>query len=173
MNHAAEKVMDTFADIWLAYGQSDEYSFVLKKTSTLYQRRIEKIVSCVVSCFSSAFTLGFSDFFPERKLDQIPIFDSRIVCYPDSKSLRDYLNWRQVDCHINNLYNTCFWKLVEKGLTNVEAEKTLKGTLSNFKNELLFKEFNINYNSIEDIYRKGTIFIRTFSLKEKHKSTKS
>lgn len=112
--------------------------------------------------------MGFFKFFPDKNLDQIPIFDSRIVCYPDSKSLRDYLNWRQVDCHVNNLYNTCFWKLVEKGLTNVEAEKSLKGTLSNFKNELLFKEFNINYNSIEDIYRKGTILIRIFSLKDKH-----
>ena len=27
--------------------------------------------------------------------------------------------------HINNLYNTCFWKLVHSGLTTADAEKRL------------------------------------------------
>lgn len=29
--------------------------------------------------------------------------------------IRDYFGWRQADCHINNLYNTCFWSLVAAG----------------------------------------------------------
>jgi tRNA(His) guanylyltransferase len=51
------------------------------------------------------------------------------VQYPTTKNLRDYFAWRQADCHINNLYNTCFWLLVEKGhLTRQETEKLLKDT---------------------------------------------
>ncbi len=32
MNASAEVVMSQFSDIWLAYGQSDEFSFVLRKS---------------------------------------------------------------------------------------------------------------------------------------------
>jgi tRNA(His) guanylyltransferase len=46
----------------------------------------------------------------------IPSFDARLVSYPNLKSLRDYFSWRQVDCHINNLYNYCFWLLVCGGV---------------------------------------------------------
>lgn len=39
MNESAEKVMADFRDIVLAYGQSDEYSFVFRKSTTTYNRR--------------------------------------------------------------------------------------------------------------------------------------
>ena len=39
MNKCAECVMREFSDVVLAYGQSDEYSFVLKRETTLFQRR--------------------------------------------------------------------------------------------------------------------------------------
>lgn len=62
--------------------------------------------------------------------------------------------------HINNLYNTCFWNLVQVDkLKEQEAEKILKGTLSADKNEILFSKYSINYNNIEEIYRKGSFVI--------------
>lgn len=39
MNASAVAVVEDLADVVFAYGVSDEYSFVLRKTSTLYQRR--------------------------------------------------------------------------------------------------------------------------------------
>jgi tRNA(His) guanylyltransferase len=162
MNRAAEDVVKAFPDIWLAYGQSDEYSFVLQKNSTLFGRRAEKIVSCIVSCFSSSFALNFTEFFKDQKLQTVPMFDGRCICYPTDQNLRDYLSWRQADCHVNNLYNTCFWQLVlVDKITTEEAHKQLKGTLSGQKNELLFSKYKINYNSLEAIYRKGTILLRS------------
>lgn len=54
-----------------------------------------------------------------------------------------------------------FWNLVlVKGLSNVSAEKELQGTLAADKNEILFKEFGINYNETLSIFRKGTILLR-------------
>ena len=165
MNKAAEDVIKAFPEIWIAYGQSDEYSFVLRKNTELYNRRSEKIMTCIVSTFSSSFTMNFCQFFNNQKLLQIPIFDSRCICYPSDKNLRDYLSWRQADCHINNLYNTCFWELVQiDKISNEEAHKKLKGTFSGDKNELLFSKFGINYNEIDPIYRKGTILLNL----EKH-----
>lgn len=39
MRQSAENVMNEFKDVVIAYGQSDEFSFVLKKTTTQFSRR--------------------------------------------------------------------------------------------------------------------------------------
>ena len=39
MSRSAEQVMSEFKDIVLAYGQSDEYSFVFRKKTHAYNRR--------------------------------------------------------------------------------------------------------------------------------------
>ncbi|KNC85449.1 hypothetical protein SARC_02355, partial [Sphaeroforma arctica JP610] len=88
-----------------------------------------KIVSTCTSLFSSAFVYYWSEYFPTVKLKQPPVFDGRMVCYPTLLNMRDYLNWRQADCHINNLYNTVFWALVQKGgMSQKDAEVHLKNT---------------------------------------------
>jgi len=63
--------------------------------------------------------------------------------------------------HINNLYNTTFWALVQNGnMTGTDAELFLKGSLSKDKNEILFSRFGINYNNEEEVYKKGTTIYR-------------
>ncbi|KAI9286995.1 Thg1 C terminal domain-containing protein [Umbelopsis sp. AD052] len=160
MNRAALEVVRNIRDIIIAYGQSDEYSFVLPASSTLYSRRISKITSTIVSLFASNYTMHWAEYFPDTKLLVPPCFDARLVCYPTQKTLRDYLSWRQADCHINNLYNTSFWAIVHSGKTEQEAEERLRGTFSKDKNEILFSDFNINYNTLEAVYRKGSVIIR-------------
>lgn len=94
------------------------------------------------------------------------MFDSRIVLYPNEKCLKDYFKWRQVDCHINNLYNTVFWCLVKSGKSNTEVENMLKVTNSGQKNEILFNDFGINYNKLDDVYRRGTFLAYRYVEKE-------
>lgn len=161
MNRAASTVLNDYKDILIAYGQSDEYSFVLRKDTSLYKRRKSKIMTYINSLFTSSYVYFWSHYFNDVLLKYPPSFDSRVVLYPTDQNLRDYLSWRQADCHINNLYNTTFWALVLKGcLSNTEAEARLSGTLSSDKNEILFKEFNTNYNNEPLIYKKGTILVR-------------
>jgi len=161
MNRAAHTVMEEFPDVVFAIGESDEYSFVLRRDCTLFQRRQSKISSCIVSLFASSYVHFWSMYFPETTLKYPPCFDSRVVCYPNLNVLRDYISWRQVDCHINNLYNTCFWNLVlTGGMTEVEAEQFLAGTKSDEKNELLFSKFDINYAKLPEMFRKGSVLYR-------------
>ena len=47
--------------------------------------------------------------------------------------------------------------MVKTGKSNQEVEKILKDTNSGQKNEILFSEFGVNYNTIEEIYRRGTL----------------
>ncbi|XP_051147981.1 tRNA(His) guanylyltransferase 1-like isoform X2 [Andrographis paniculata] len=158
MNACAASVLEEFKDIVFAYGVSDEYSFVLRKESQLYGRRASKLVSAVVSLFSSLYSMKWIDFFPHSMMKYPPYFDGRAVCYPSRKILRDYLAWRQVDCHINNQYNTCFWMLVKSGKSTSEAQNCLKGTQAHDKNELLDKQSGtLNYyNTMPTISRRGS-----------------
>ncbi|KAK9869358.1 hypothetical protein WA026_003115 [Henosepilachna vigintioctopunctata] len=161
MNRSAVKVMEQYKDIVIAYGESDEYSFVLRKDTEIFNRRGFKIMTYINSLFTSSYVFYWKQYFKEVKLKSPPYFDARIVLYPTDENIRDYLSWRQADCHVNNLYNTTFWALVIKGgLSNIEAEKRLCGTFSSDKNEILFSEFNTNYNNEPEIFRKGTILLR-------------
>jgi tRNA(His) 5'-end guanylyltransferase len=66
--------------------------------------------------------------------------------------------------HINNLYNTTFWTLVQQGgMDPREAEQKLSGTYSADKNEILFKDFGINYNNEPECFKKGTVLYRDVS----------
>ncbi|RKF80341.1 tRNA guanylyltransferase [Golovinomyces cichoracearum] len=157
MNSAAKAVMNEISDIILGYGVSDEYS---------------KLVSTVVSTFTAYYVHFWSNFFIDTPLSPpLPSFDGRIIQYPSIENLRDYMSWRQVDCehsessHINNLYNTTFWSLIQLGgLDAATAEKELSGTLSADKNEILFSRFKINYNNEPEIYKKGSVIYHNYEL---------
>ena len=163
MNCAAKAVMENISDVVLAYGDSDEYLFLLRKDCQLFDRRELKLVLTFALTISAYYQYYWNEIMPDRKLKpgRLPTFDARVVVYPNSKTVKDYFAWRQVDCHINNLYNTTFWTLVEKGgLTPKEAENSLIGTLSADKNEILFTKFGINYNNEPLIFKKGTTMVR-------------
>lgn len=163
INSCALKMFDLFPDIILAYGDSDEYSFLLKKSCNLFDRREFKLITTFSSTFTSLYQFYWNQINTTKilNIDKLPTFDARAVLYPNDEVLKDYFKWRQVDCHINNLYNTTFWTLVLKGgLSNKEAENKLSGTLSSDKNEILFSDFGINYNNEPEIFKKGTIYVR-------------
>jgi tRNA(His) guanylyltransferase len=131
------------------------HSFLLKKSSTLFNRRSSKILSTIVSTFTSAYIFHWQSHFSEADQEHVelkypPSFDGRIVLYPDAKHVRDYFAWRQTDsaycrvhcltdirlsdvvisAHVNNLYNTVFWALVQQGgLSTTEAHARLRVSL--------------------------------------------
>lgn len=166
LNAAALEVTRSMVDVVLAYGQSDEYSFVLHESTTLFERRAAKLATTIATQFTAEYCMLWATYFPDTSLTRPwPTFDGRCVCYPKRRILRDYLSWRQADCHINNLYNTTFWNMVLKGgMSQTDAELELKGTVSSDKNEILFKRFGINYNNEPVICRKGTVIYRAYDL---------
>ncbi|KAI1807034.1 tRNA guanylyltransferase [Daldinia bambusicola] len=169
MNAAAKAVVTEIHDITIAYGVSDEFSFVFHKTCTLFERRASKIVSTIVSTFTAYYVHLWSTYFPDTPLSPpLPSFDGRAVCYPSVQNLRDYMSWRQVDCHINNLYNTTFWSLVQlpPKMDAKDAEQLLSGTLAADKHEILFSRFKINYNNEPEIFKKGSVIYRDYELVE-------
>mmetsp|Transcript_18089 Transcript_18089/g.29336 ORF Transcript_18089/g.29336 Transcript_18089/m.29336 type:complete len:261 (+) Transcript_18089:827-1609(+) len=160
MNACAMECCQQFNEIFLGYGQSDEYSFVFRRDAKIFNRRKTKIVSLIVSLFSSSYVFYWKKYMNDKQLLSIPQFDGRIVLYPALDNIKDYFRWRQADCHINNLFNTCFWNLVKTGgMSETEAEKELSGTVSKDKHEILFSRFHINYNDEPEIFRKGSVIM--------------
>jgi len=161
MNDCAAAVMSEWPDIVISYGVSDEYSFVLHPNSSAYDRRRSKLISLVVSRFTAEYSRRWPQHFDNIPLRILPTFDARTVSYPTDKHIKDYLRWRQVDCHINNLYNTTYWALRQQAnITAEQAHAALDKTNSAQKNEMLFSQFGINYNNQPAMYRKGSILIR-------------
>ncbi|GME73921.1 unnamed protein product [Ambrosiozyma monospora] len=147
----------------MAYGDSDEYSFLLRRDTDLFERREFKLVTLFASTITAYYTYFWNLKHPDNqlKIERLPTFDARAVTYPNPEVIKDYFRWRQADCHINNLYNTTFWNLVLKGgMTNQEAENRLIGTVSSEKQEILFSQFGINYNNEPEMFKKGTVFVR-------------
>ncbi|EYU44039.1 hypothetical protein MIMGU_mgv1a009342mg [Erythranthe guttata] len=162
MNLCADAVLEKFPDIIFSYGFSDEYSFVLKKTTKFYQRRASKIHSLIVSFFTSVYVNKWKAQFPQKDLRYAPSFRSRVIGCASIEVLQSYLLWRQSECHLNNQYDTCFWQLIKSGKPENEAEEMLKGSLKQDRNELLYQSFNINYKKdIPEIFRQGTCSLRT------------
>lgn len=83
-------------------------------------------MSIVSSVFTGNYVKLWKLYFPNTELQLSPSFDGRIVEYPTLRHVRDYLSWRQVDAHINNQYNTCFWELVKSGMQRKDAQKSLE-----------------------------------------------
>lgn len=149
MRDCAERVMFKWGEVILSYGHSDEFSFLLPASCTLYGRRASKLASSLAALFSATYVFRWGAHFPDTPLQEPPSFDGRVVEYPSAKAVRDYFSWRQADCHINNLYNTAFWALVNgAGMTGRSAEEALRGTCASEKQELLFSRFGINYNDV-------------------------
>jgi tRNA(His) guanylyltransferase len=160
-NDAAARVLQAFTgQIPLAYGHSDEYSFVFRREVNVFRRRASKLLSVVTSLFSSAFVRGWeSHFGASTPLQDLPSFDGRVVVLPSFRHVRDYLSWRQVDCHINCQYNTAFWLLVQKdGLSKDEAHSVLRGTDTGMKNEIMWQR-GTNYNDLPEQHRKGSLLV--------------
>lgn len=109
MNAAAIEVVKQFTDIVVAYGQSDEYSFVLHEDCQLFERRAAKLATSISTAFSVEYCMQWDKYFPGQTLERpFPTFDGRCVLYPKQKILRDYLSWRQADCKSYLLLNLDF-----------------------------------------------------------------
>lgn len=156
---AAQELMKEFGDIILGYGYSDEFSFLLKFDTELYNRRKEKISTTFGSYFTSAYTYNWNNIFKETTLKYPPSFDARAFCVPNTNAVRDYFSWRQADCHINNLYNTTHWTILKdpnNKLSPAEVHMRIKDTNSAQKNEIIFSSHHVNYNNEPELFRKGT-----------------
>ncbi|MGA2182517.1 MAG: tRNA(His) guanylyltransferase Thg1 family protein [Bryobacteraceae bacterium] len=84
-----------------AYGQSDEYSFLLtdvegEKSPLWFDGNVQKIVSVSASLFTAAFNRRFAG-------ATLATFDARVLLIPQRTEVTKYFLWRQLDASANSL----------------------------------------------------------------------
>ena len=77
----AAEILKSYGDCVLAIGESDEYSFVFKRKTTLFNRRKTKILTTIVSQFTAMYVFYWVEYMPVP-MQYPPSFDGRIVIYP-------------------------------------------------------------------------------------------
>ena len=119
----------------LAYGQSDEYSFLLtdferNETEMWFSGNVQKIASVSASIFTASFNRqwGYAAHSPAR----LAYFDSRAFIISGRQAVEEYFIWRQTDASrnsLNTLAGTLYSakELMGKNSSSKHAMLNLKG----------------------------------------------
>ena len=102
LDQAALRLCQEMTGCRFAYGQSDEYSFLLTDFERVdaplwFEGNVQKIVSVSASLFTAMFNQCFSS-----KL-QAATFDSRVIVISQRTEVQQYFIWRQLDASANSL----------------------------------------------------------------------
>ncbi|MEV0404482.1 tRNA(His) guanylyltransferase Thg1 family protein [Actinoallomurus sp. NPDC050550] len=128
-----------------AYTESDEISVLLDRSSDLFGREVEKLVSIAASVATAAFTLA---------VGEAVHFDARVWVGTGVGDVVDYFSWRQADAARCALNGWCYWTLRGEGRSRREATRMLQHTSVADKNELLFAR-GVNFNDVPVWQRRG------------------
>ncbi len=134
-----------------AYGQSDEYSFLLtdfdREDSPLwFDGNVQKIVSVSASVFTGAFNSAFDARKPAA-------FDSRVMVISQRAEVARYFLWRQLDASANSLN-----MLASAHFTHAELENQTTSA----KHEMLHSK-GINWAKEPADFKRGRIVKRVAS----------
>lgn len=101
MDQAAMRLAGEMIGCQFAYGQSDEYSFLLtdldsEKGRAWFEGNVQKLCSVSASIFTAAFGRAFES-------EALATFDARVLCIPQALEVTKYFIWRQLDASANSL----------------------------------------------------------------------
>ena len=123
-----------------AYGQSDEYSFLLNDSPLWFDGNVQKIASVSASVFTAAF-----------RTEKIATFDARVFIIPRRSEVAKYFLWRQLDASANSLN-----MLASAHYSHAE----LLGKSNEGKHELLHAK-GINWAKQSPDFKRGRIIRKT------------
>lgn len=132
-----------------AYGQSDEYSFLLtdfeKENAALwFDGNVQKIVSVSASLFTAYFNRAFPS-------DLIAAFDSRVLLISQRTEVQKYFLWRQMDASANSLN-----MLASAHYRHFELE----GKSNTEKHEMLHAK-GVNWAKQPPEFKRGRVVLKT------------
>ncbi len=145
MVETVRHLMNCGFNIVYGYTQSDEISLLFHRDDNTFGRNTRKINSILAGEASAWMSLA---------LNNLAVFDCRVVPLPNLDRVIDYFLWRQEDAHRNSLNAHCYWILRNEGMSRQEAAFALCGKSTSCKNELLFKR-GINFNNLPLWQKRG------------------
>lgn len=103
LDEAARALCAEIEGCRFAYGQSDEYSFLLTDFDSEHAKMwFDGNVQKMVSVSASIFTAAFARAYPATP-GRLAVFDSRVLLIPQRAEVEKYFVWRQLDASANSL----------------------------------------------------------------------
>lgn len=149
MDAAAQILCKEAMGCRFAYGQSDEYSFLLTdfetpQTEAWFDGNIQKIASVAASTFTREFNAWTSG-------QDYACFDARVFTIPDPVEVENYFIWRQQDATRN--------AILMAGHANF-SPKQMHGKNTAEVQEMLFQERGLNFNDYPIRAKRGRVVFR-------------
>jgi len=162
MNTAALALAKEMMGCKLAYGQSDEYSFMFtdldkEESEMWFSGNVQKIATVSASIFTAHFNARWRDVAGSAQKGRFgpPIivpamFDARVFVIPNRADVIEYFNWRQQDATRNslNMLASCHF-----------SHKDLQGKKTEDKHEMLHTK-GINWNNMSIPFKRGRVVRR-------------
>lgn len=156
MDFAATALCKEIMGCRLAYGQSDEYSFLFSdfdrdETEMWFSGNIQKIASVSASIFTAAFNWQWQAIRPAGfDPSKLAMFDARVFVIAQRSDVAEYFNWRQLDASRNslNMLASCYF-----------SHKDLQGRKSADKHEMLHT-VGQNWNNYRADFKRGRVIRR-------------
>ena len=150
MDRAAIALCSQATGCAFAYGQSDEYSFLLTdfaspQTEAWFGGGLQKIVSVAASVFTMAFNQS-----PVR-IPPSATFDCRAFIIPDPIEVENYFLWRQQDAARNSV------QMVGR---SIYSHSQLENLSCDEIQEKLFRERGLNWNDTPTKWKRGRVVRR-------------
>jgi tRNA(His) guanylyltransferase len=150
MDNAACELCKEMMGAAFAYGQSDEYSFLLTDFTTIHTEawfdgNIQKIVSVAASTFASTFSASWSTLIGAPSPAS---FDARVFTIADPIEVENYFIWRQQDAVRNSIQMVAQAHFSPKQLHGVTCAQA---------QEKLFQEKGINWNDTPVRAKRGRV----------------
>lgn len=167
MTQSAIAVASEMQGCMLGYTQSDEITFVIRtdqsdETTPWFDNRIQKMVSVSASIATAAFNRILWESFKFNLVNEkIPKahFDCRVFPVPSMTEVVNNLIWRQRDCIKNSISSAAYFEIGRKcgrGTTRKMVHKLNQ----NERQELLFQETGMDWNSYPGEFKNGIVIFR-------------
>lgn len=152
MVKVAKEVFRSGFNPTLAYILSDEINYLFLKES-IFNRRIEKILSIIPSIISSRMSL---EIYKKYKREESISFDARVIIISKEKII-EYLIWRQMEAWRNHINAYALHALLRNGLEPSQAAKKLYKMKAEKLHDLVLEKLKINLAKTPSWQRRGII----------------
>ena len=161
MQLVTQTLMTEVPDIKVGYVQSDEITLVFARDTDWFNRRIEKFASVLAAKASAHMALLVNQELQGHSGPWVlPAFDCRLSVFPTEAHVDENLVWR-IDDSVKNCRNLLvFWGMVNKGMSKRAATKAMLNQGKDFQNEYLFTQLGVNFNEVDPVLKRGTLYYK-------------
>lgn len=145
----------------VGYTQSDEISLLWYtdniESQIFFDRRIQKMVSVLASMTTSLFTFEAMKYWPTHTQNNMPLFDCRVFQLPTQEEATNVFLWRELDATKNAVSMAARSMFSHNAIMNKNGKEM---------QEMMWSEFNVNFNDYPSFFKRGTFIQRRKVFKE-------